>query len=148
MSVSVADDGETALVVSMVGVNSESKDGLLDGNSCRSPSISPEISLISVVSSEPIQRSSELSPIRESACILFETEEHGNILNEQLEVPEHVPSYSLLSGNKETESTGEETALPRNSNEISPVIKSAQPFSEGMLCSLHIPAQYLKASYF
>ena len=147
MSVSVADDGETALVVSMVGVNSESKDGLLDGNSCRSRNISPEINLISVVSSEPIQRSSELSPIRESACILFDTE-HGNISNEQLEVPQHVPSYSLLCGSKEAESTGEETALPRNSNEKSPVIKSAQLSSEGMLCSLHIPAQYLKASYF
>ncbi|CAM0953481.1 unnamed protein product [Alopecurus aequalis] len=121
MSVSVADDGETALVVSMVGVNSESKDGLLEGNSNKSS----EINLVGMVSSDLTQGSSELSPIHESACILSVTE-HGNIPNEQLEVPQHVPSYSLLFGSKEAESTGEETALPRNSNEKSPVIKSAQ----------------------
>ncbi|CAM0952441.1 unnamed protein product [Alopecurus aequalis] len=79
-SVSVADDGETALVVSMVGVDSESKDDLLEGNSDKSS----EINLVGMVSSELTQRSSELSPIRE------------------------------------------EIALPRNSNEKSPVIKSAQ----------------------
>uniref|UniRef100_A0ACD5T6P6 Uncharacterized protein n=1 Tax=Avena sativa TaxID=4498 RepID=A0ACD5T6P6_AVESA len=122
VSVSVADDGETALVVSMVGVNSESKDGLLEGNSGRSCNKSPEINLVGVVSSEPTRGSSELSPIHESA---FGTED-GNISNEQLEVPHHVPSDSLLCGSKEVESTGEEAVFPRNSNESSPVIKSAQ----------------------
>lgn len=164
VSVSIADDGETALVVSMVGVNSESKNGLLEGSlgsktaqeasyrnsytsyskdyssddavangcilrnkdsSCRSRNKSLEINLASMVSSEPTQRSSELSPIHESACILSGAE-HGNLSNKQLEVPQHVPSDSLLCGIKEGESTGEETALPRNSDEKSPVIESAQ----------------------
>uniref|UniRef100_A0ACD5TYX2 Uncharacterized protein n=1 Tax=Avena sativa TaxID=4498 RepID=A0ACD5TYX2_AVESA len=125
VSVSVADDGETALVVSMVGVNSKSKDGLLEGSSGRPCNKSTEINLVGVVSSEPTRGSSEFSPIHESACIIFGTED-GNISNEQLEVPHHVPSDSLLCGSKEAESTGEDTALPRNSNESSPVIKSAQ----------------------
>uniref|UniRef100_A0A3B6EMJ3 RING-type domain-containing protein n=1 Tax=Triticum aestivum TaxID=4565 RepID=A0A3B6EMJ3_WHEAT len=164
VSVSVADDGETALVVSMVGVNSESKDDLLEGSlgsetaqeafycnshpsysiddlsheavanaciprnkdiSCSSHNKSSETNLARTVSSEPTQRSSELSAMRESACILFSAE-HGNILNEQSEVPQDGLSYSLLCRSKEAESTGEDAALPRNSNGKSPVIKSAQ----------------------
>ncbi|KAM0905687.1 hypothetical protein ACQ4PT_017269 [Festuca glaucescens] len=153
VSVSVADDGETALVVSMVGVNSGSKSGLLEGslgsktvqeafysnsypsysqdflshdavaNGCIDKSL--EINLAGMVSSDPTKRLSELSPIHESACSLSGAE-HGNILNEGSEISQHVSSYSLLCGNKEAESTAEEIALPRNSNEKSPVIKSAQ----------------------
>lgn len=179
VSVSVADDGETALVVSMVGVNSESKDDLLEGSlgsetaqeafycnshpscsiddlshedvanaciprnkdiSCSSHNKSSETNLTRMVSSEPTQRSSELSAMRESACILFSAE-HGNISNEQSEVPQDGLSYSLLCRNKEAESTGEDAALPRNSNGNSPVIKSAQLSSAGMLGNLLIPAQ-------
>ncbi|VAH79636.1 unnamed protein product [Triticum turgidum subsp. durum] len=164
VSVSVADDGETALVVSMVGVNSESKDDLQEGSlgsktaqeafycnshpscsiddlshedvanaciprnkdiSCSLHNKSSETNLARMVSSEPTQRSSELSAMRESACILFSAE-HGNISNEQSEVPQDGLSYSLLCRNKEAESTGEDAALPRNSNGKSPVIKSAQ----------------------
>uniref|UniRef100_A0A453FHU0 PHD and RING finger domain-containing protein 1 n=2 Tax=Aegilops tauschii subsp. strangulata TaxID=200361 RepID=A0A453FHU0_AEGTS len=164
VSVSVADDGETALVVSMVGVNSESKDDLQEGSlgsktaqesfycnshpscsiddlshedvanacilrnkdiSCSSHNKSSETNLTRMVSSEPTQRSSELSAMRESACILFSAE-HGNVSNEQSEVPQDGLSYSLLCRNKEAESTGEDAALPRNSNGNSPVIKSAQ----------------------
>jgi hypothetical protein len=186
VSVSVADDGETALVVSMVGVNSESKSGLLEGSlssktaqegfycnsypsyskdnlshdvatngsilrnkdsSCKSHVKSLEINHAGMVSSDPTERSSELSPIHESACSLFGSE-HDNLLNEGLEIPQHVSSYSLLCGNEEAESTGEETALPRNSNAKSPVIKSAQLSSAGMFGNLHVLAQYLRVSYF
>jgi hypothetical protein len=186
VSVSVADDGETALVVSMVGVNSGSKSALLEGSlssktvqeafpsnsypsysqdhlspdavangcilrnkdsSCRSQDKSLEINLAAMVSSDPTKRSSELSPIHESAFSLSGAK-HGNLLNEGSEIPQHVPSYSLLCGNKEAESTGEDIALPTSSNEKSHVIKSAQLSSAGMFGNLHVPAQYLRASYF
>ncbi|KAK1698344.1 hypothetical protein QYE76_015041 [Lolium multiflorum] len=94
-------------------------------SSCRSQDKSLEINLATMVSSDPTKRSSELSPIHESACSLSGAE-HGNLLNEGPEIPQHVPSYSLLCGNKEAESTGEEIALPTSSNENSPAIKSAQ----------------------
>ncbi|KQK09510.1 hypothetical protein BRADI_2g48387v3 [Brachypodium distachyon] len=161
VSVSVADDGETAIVVSMVGVNSRFSEGSLGSetgqaysnsypsyskddsshdavanahilrdkdNSCGSPNKSSGINLVHMVSSEPTQRSSELSPIRESATTLFSSE-HGNISNEQLEEPQDVSSYFLLHRSKEAGNTGEENAVPRNNNETFPAIKSPQLFS-------------------
>ncbi|KAI5000135.1 hypothetical protein ZWY2020_004724 [Hordeum vulgare] len=174
VSVSVADDGETALVVSMVAVNSESKDDLLEGSlgsktaqeafycnslpsyskddlsseavanaciprnkdsSCKPHNKSSEINLACLVSSEPTQRSSDHSPIRESACIPFSSE-HGNISNEQSDGLQHGPSYSSLCRSMEAETTGEEAALPRNSNEKSPVIKSAQLSSAASMSAI------------
>lgn len=186
MSVSVADEGETALVVSMVGVHSVIGDGLSESSlglktdqeafNCNSyPSYSKddsshdavadasilrntdsfsrshdkysEMNLVRTVSSEPTERSLEFSPIRESATTLLSSEQ-GNMSNEQLEVPQHVSSYSLLHSSKEAENTAEENAVSRNNNDRSPVIKSPQLSSPGMLGNLPIPAQYLKTSYF
>ncbi|KAL5220938.1 hypothetical protein ABZP36_025651 [Zizania latifolia] len=126
VSVSAADEGETALVVSMVGVHSEIADGLSESllglrteqegfNSNSYPSYPKD---------EPTERPLEFSPIRESATLLFSSEQ-GNMSNVQLEVQQNVPSCSFLPSSKVAEDSREENALFGN-NGRSTVINSPE----------------------
>ena len=169
VSVSVADEGETALVVSMVGVHSETRGGLsetslglktahetfncssypshskdalvADASSLRNTDIfstsqnkPSEINVVHTLYSEPTETSLEFSPIREPATTIFSSEK-GNMSTERLEVPKLVSSCQVVDNSKEAKSTGEENAVEQSNNELSPVIKSPQPFSSGMLWS-------------
>ncbi|KAG8055612.1 hypothetical protein GUJ93_ZPchr0001g32365 [Zizania palustris] len=126
VSVSVADEGETALVVSMVGIHSE----IVDGPSETSLGLKAEQegfssnSYPSYPKDEPTERPLEFSPIHESATTLFSSEK-GYMSNVQLEVPQNMPSCSLLPSSKVAENLGEESALFRN-NGRSTVINSPE----------------------
>ncbi|XP_066379816.1 uncharacterized protein At4g10930 [Miscanthus floridulus] len=163
VSVSVADEGETALVVSMVGVHSETRGGLSEASlglktahetfNCssypshskdalvadasslwntdifsRSQNKPSEINVVHTLYSEPTETSLQFSPIREPATTIFSSEE-GHMSTERFEVPKLVSSCPVVDNSKEAKSTVEENAVEQSNNELSPVIKSPQPFS-------------------
>lgn len=171
VSVSVADEGETALVVSMVGVQSEtrsdlseaslglktaheafnyspysshSKDAFTHNTAADSSTLrntdsfsisqnkSSEMNIVRTLYSEPTETSLQFSPIREPAAIIHGAKQ-GNMSNEQLEVPKLVSSCPVIDNTKEAKITGEDNAAQKGNDERSPVIRSPQPSSPGML---------------
>lgn len=157
VSVSVADEGETALVVSMVGVHSEIRDGLkteqkgLNSNSY--PSYSKDDLLNETVADAKILRNSDgfsMSHNRYSEMNLVPTvsseaterplefspireSAHTLFRPEQGNMSNvQAPSCSFSQTSKVPENSGEENALFRN-NARSTVIESPQLSSPGLL---------------
>uniref|UniRef100_A0A0D9V511 RING-type domain-containing protein n=1 Tax=Leersia perrieri TaxID=77586 RepID=A0A0D9V511_9ORYZ len=95
VSVSVADEGETALVVSMVGVHPEIQDGL------SGPSLGLKTEQEGF-NSNSYQSYSKKNLLSEAVP------EQGNMSDVQLEVPYHAPSCSFSQSTKKTENSGEE----------------------------------------
>ncbi|WVZ69030.1 hypothetical protein U9M48_017887 [Paspalum notatum var. saurae] len=161
VSVSVADEGETALVVSMVGVHSETRCGLSEASLglktshdtvadastlkntysfSRSQNKLNEMNVFSTLPSEPTETSLQFSPIREPATSVISSEQ-GNMSTEQLEVPKLVSSCPVVDNSSEAKNTGDESAVQQSNNE-SPVIKSPQSSSPDAVQQAKLPLRH------
>ncbi|CAO2166207.1 unnamed protein product [Urochloa humidicola] len=152
VSVSVADEGETALVVSMVGVQSETRSDLSETSQGLKtaheafdyspyPCHSKDAFAHNTVAHA--ETSLQFSPIREPAATIFSSEQ-GNMSNEQLEVPKLVSSSPVIDSSEEAKNTGKDNALQKSNNESSPVIKYPQPSSPDAVQHMKT-AQYMQS---
>ncbi|KAJ1285158.1 hypothetical protein BS78_03G258500 [Paspalum vaginatum] len=162
VSVSVADEGETALVVSMVGVHSETRCGLSEASLglktshdtvadastlrntysfSRSQNKLNEMNVFCTLSSEPAETSLQFSPIREPTTTVISSEQ-GNMPTKQLEVPKLVPSCPVVDNSREAKNTGDESAVQQSNNERCPVIKSPQLSSPDAVPQTKLPLRH------